>query len=81
MYIGEFSAIRWAPEGSAERYLADLVSLFEERGWDWSYHAFREWQGWSAEHGEQRENTRPVPGVTGRQRVLREGFARNAAKP
>jgi len=42
MYIGEFSAIRWAPDGSAYRYLKDLIDVFEAHGWDWSYHAFRE---------------------------------------
>ena len=47
IYIGEFSAIAWA-EG-ADRYLADCISIFEEYGWDWSYHAFREWEGWDAE--------------------------------
>lgn len=48
IYIGEFSAIAWA-EG-ADTYLRDCISLFEEYGWDWSYHAFREWDGWSVEH-------------------------------
>ena len=48
IYIGEFSAIAWA-EG-ADAYLRDCISLFEEYGWDWSYHAFREWDGWSVEH-------------------------------
>jgi len=48
IYIGEFSAIAWA-EG-AEAYLRDVISIFEEYGWDWSYHAFREWPGWSVEH-------------------------------
>jgi len=47
IYVGEFSAIRWA-EGAAT-YLEDLTSLYEEYGWDWSYHAFREWPGWSLE--------------------------------
>lgn len=48
IYVGEFSAIAWA-EG-AENYLADCISVFEEYGWDWTYHAFREWDGWSVEH-------------------------------
>jgi hypothetical protein len=48
IYIGEFSAIAWAQ--GAERYLADCIKIFEEYGWDWSYHAFREWNGWSVEH-------------------------------
>ena len=51
MYLGEFSAIRWAPGDSAYNYLQDLIDIFEEHGWDWAYHAFREWDGWSVEHG------------------------------
>jgi hypothetical protein len=47
IYVGEFSAIRWAP--GAAQYLADVTSIFEEYGWDWCYHAFREWPGWSLE--------------------------------
>jgi len=48
IYVGEFSAICWAD--GADRYIKDLIDLFEEFGWDWTYHAFREWQGWSVEH-------------------------------
>lgn len=48
IYVGEFSAITWA-EG-ADRYIADCIDVFEEYGWDWTYHAFREWSGWSVEH-------------------------------
>jgi hypothetical protein len=77
LYIGEFSAIRWAPRGSAARYLRDVIEIFEEQGWDWTYHAFREWQGWSVEHGPDKEDTRPAAMPTDRQRLLREWFARN----
>jgi aryl-phospho-beta-D-glucosidase BglC (GH1 family) len=48
IYAGEFSAIRWAP--GAAQYLRDCAELFEEYGWDWSYHSFREYSGWSLEH-------------------------------
>ena len=48
IYFGEFSAIAWAD--GADRYIADVASIFEECGFDWTYHAFREWQGWSVEH-------------------------------
>ena len=48
IYVGEFSVIAWAP--GREQYLADLIDIFEEFGWDWTYHAFREWAGWSLEH-------------------------------
>ncbi|MBK9990352.1 MAG: cellulase family glycosylhydrolase [Verrucomicrobia bacterium] len=47
IFVGEFSAIRWAP--GAAQYLTDVTSIFEEYGWDWCYHAFREWPGWSLE--------------------------------
>ncbi len=46
--VGEFSAITWA-EG-ADKYISDCIEVFEEYGWDWTYHAFREWPGWSVEH-------------------------------
>lgn len=77
IYLGEFSAIRWAPGQSGPRYLADLIEIFERHGWDWSYHAFREWQGWSVEHGEDRADTRPTAQPTERQRLLRSWFAQN----
>ncbi len=77
IYIGEFSAIRWAPDNSAARYLSDVIDIFEEHGWDWSYHAFREWSGWSVEHGSDRQDTRPADSPTARQRLLRDWFARN----
>jgi len=50
IYVGEFSAIRRAPDDSAYQYIKDCIEIFEEYGWDWTYHAFREWQGWSVEH-------------------------------
>jgi endoglucanase len=77
IFVGEFSAIRWAPEGSACRYLTDLIDVFEANGWDWTYHAFREWNGWSVEHGSDPENAVPVSTPTDRQRLLQEWFAKN----
>ncbi|MHB1156724.1 MAG: glycoside hydrolase family 5 protein [Phycisphaerales bacterium] len=50
IYVGEFSAIRWAPDGSAARWLKDVSDLFNQRRWSWCYHAYREWNGWSLEH-------------------------------
>ena len=78
MYIGEFSAIRWAPDDSAYRYLKDCIELFEDYGWDWSYHAFREWNGWSVEHGPDRQQTSPSAAQTSREKLLRSWFERNA---
>ncbi len=47
IFVGEFSVPRWAPGAAA--YLADNIALFEEYGWDWAYHAFRESPAWSLE--------------------------------
>ena len=77
IYLGEFSAIRWAPDGSAARYLKDLIDIFEANGWDWTYHAFREWQGWSVEHGSDKADTKPAAQPTDRQKLLCDWFAKN----
>lgn len=77
IYLGEFSAIRWAPDESAYRYLRDCIELFEEFGWDWSYHAFREWNGWSVEYGSVQADTAPSPTPTKREQLLREWFGKN----
>jgi hypothetical protein len=77
IYLGEFSAIRWAPDDSAYRYLKDCIELFEEFGWDWSYHAFREWSGWSVEHGQEPGDTAPSKTQTTREKLLREWYANN----
>jgi hypothetical protein len=77
IYIGEFSAIRWAPDQSACRYLADLIDIFEAHGWDWSYHAFREWDGWSVEHGDDPSDHRRAKSPTDRERLLRSWFAKD----
>ncbi len=74
IYVGEFSAIAWAP--GADAYLRDCISLFEEYGWDWTYHAFREWAGWSVEHeGEDDTSLRPSADNP-RKRTLLDGFGR-----
>jgi hypothetical protein len=77
IYIGEFSAIRWAPEGSANRYLKDLIDIFEAHDWDWSYHAFREWDGWSVEHGSDPKDRSRAKSPTDREELLRSWFAKN----
>ncbi len=74
IYVGEFGCIRWAP-GAAD-YIKDLIDIFEEYGWDWSYHAFREWPGWSAEHSDDPTVSEPVP-TTRRKEVLLKAFEKN----
>ena len=86
IYVGEFSAVSWAP--GADAYLRDCIALFAEYGWDWTYHAFREWGAWSVEHEAIEpgragpSNFRPVDD-SARKRALLEGFAgpRDSAAP
>lgn len=78
VYIGEFSAIRWAP--GADRYLADAIAIFEEYGWHWSYHAFREWGGWSLEAADLPYDPKlspPAREPTARAQVVRAALMRN----
>ena len=74
IYVGEFSAAIWAP--GAEKYLADCISLFEEFGWDWTYHAFREATVWSLEH-EGTQSNRRLSLDNPRLQVLKNGWANN----
>ena len=78
IYCGEFSVARYAPGGA--QYLRDVISLFEEYGWDWSYHAFRESHYWSVEHAGP-DGAHPVPARdTDRKRVLLEAFRKNGER-
>ena len=71
IYVGEFSAAAWAP--GADRYLADCADIFAEYGWDWTYHAFREYEAWSVEHSFS------VPPVFGGRGVPSDGNPRQQA--
>ncbi len=77
IYAGEFSAIRWAP--GAAQYLSDCIDIFEEYGWDWTYHAYREWDGWSLEHGSDPDNHEPTAEPSDRKELLLEWFGKNVS--
>lgn len=76
IFVGEFSAISWA--ANAEGYIRDCIEIFEELGWDWTYHAYSEFPGWSVEHeavsrGKSAGNFRPSKDNP-RKRVLLAGL-------
>ncbi|MDR0933402.1 MAG: glycoside hydrolase family 5 protein [Victivallales bacterium] len=76
IYVGEFGVARWAP--NAEQYLDDIISIFEKYGWDWSYHSFREWDGWDAEIGSVMEDKKRI-GDTPRLKVLLKYMKKNSS--
>ncbi len=77
IFVGEFSCIRWAPNGSAYRWIRDCIELFEKYEWDWAFHSFRDFNGWSTEHSEDREDTNPSASPTDREKLLKEWFSKN----
>ncbi|OSZ78303.1 hypothetical protein CAP35_08585 [Chitinophagaceae bacterium IBVUCB1] len=78
IYVGEFSAIRWAPNEDAHDYLKDCIDVFEEFGWSWAYHAFREYHGWSVEHGNVKTDENPTKEPTKRMQLFMKAFKKNA---
>lgn len=77
IYIGEFSCIRWAPGNSAYNYLRDCIEIFEEYQWDWSYHSFRTWDGWSLEHSNGWYDSVLPATKTDRELLFRSYFQQN----
>ncbi len=78
IYAGEFSARSRAI--GAENYLRDCIELFEEYGWDWTYHAFREAPTWDVEKTEQ--NGKHFSAAdTPRKQILLNAFKQNRKNP
>jgi hypothetical protein len=72
IFLGEFSAIAWA-EG-AEKWMDDAISIFNEYGWDWTYHAYGEFEGWSVEHSAERPYEFRQDKTTPRKTALLKGL-------
>lgn len=49
IFVGEFSCDGYADLDSRYQYLNDLVKKFEEYGWNYCYHAWREANTWNME--------------------------------
>ncbi len=82
IFVGEFSAIRWAP--NAQQYLSDCISIFEKYGWDWCYHSFRGYSGWSLEDNDQfssPQDAQRATHPTARALVIRRAMSRNDREP
>lgn len=76
IYIGEFSASRYAGE-SGRRYVSDLIKIFEKHGWSWSYHAWRRATVWDSENPSSEKThqmrTESAPMIA----VLRGAYLKN----
>jgi endoglucanase len=81
IYVGEFSAVRWAPDASAARYVADSIAQFVRHGWSWSYHEFRAWHGWDPEIASSQREGGPRRADAPVLRALRAGMAGAMRQP
>ena len=46
MIVTEFSAIACAEPEDRAQWTKDMIELFEEYGWDWTWHGLDDWFGW-----------------------------------
>ncbi|MBY0579220.1 MAG: glycoside hydrolase family 5 protein [Burkholderiales bacterium] len=82
IYVGEFSAVRWAP--GANQYVSDLIDLFDKHGFSWMYFCYNSYHAWSPFYDEQYvakdESPSPQSWVgfgSKRWAVLKQAFSRN----
>lgn len=78
VYVGEFSAVRWAPDGSAARYVQDSIAAFNRNGWSWAYHEYRTWHGWDPEMPDRAREPHPRRTDAPVVKVLRAGLRAHA---
>ena len=78
VYVGEFSAVRWAP--GAAHYINDCIDIFEEYGWNWTYCAYRVSNFWDVEYENgtlRTEKAKKAIQDTDRKKVLLKWFSKN----
>jgi len=78
--VDEFSCIRWALGDSRYVLLKDMIDLYEKLGWDWTYHAYPEWQGWDPRLGSNPWNQKP-PAVPVQTETMLKGWFQKNEKP
>jgi endoglucanase len=76
MFIGEFSCPRWTGD-YGNKYLKDQIEVYEEYGFSWAYHAFRENQLWDVEMNIYDRADSVRVGTSPRKEMLIEAFSLN----
>jgi len=54
-----------------------MIDIYEEYGWDWMFHGYPEWHGWSPllDNDPWNEKRPSIP--TGTEKLLKEWFGKN----
>lgn len=55
VWIGEFGSVVWSQGG--EQYIIDLIDIFSEWDWSWTYFSMNGYFGWNPDY----DNVRPEP--------------------
>ncbi len=80
VFIGEFSAARWAP--GSEQYLKDLIDIFDSHGWGWAYFQYKSYPAWDPDYDSQFSINQDfekhyVGRNTARWKLLRDVYSKN----
>ncbi len=75
--VSEFSCVRWALGDSRRKLLKDMIDIYEEYGWDWMYHGYPEWHGWSPRLGNDPWDEKAPATPCSVEILLKEWFAKN----
>lgn len=74
VWIGEFSAIRYAP--NSDQYLSDLLTIFDKHGLGWSYYSFKGFHGWNPSCGVDFSSIQCSDENTLRWQLLKRNFSK-----
>ena len=85
IWIGEFSAVRWAPGG--DDYVRDLIEIFDSHGWGWSYFCYNSFHGWNPDYDNVFDPKAPGEWVkhyvghnSNRWQILKKAYLKNKVK-
>ena len=75
--VSEFSCVRWALGDSRRKLIKDMIDIYEEYGWDWTYHGYPEWHGWRPELGNDPWNEKRPSSPSDVETILKDWFGKN----
>ncbi len=69
IFVGEFTCVDYAPNYSTAKWNLDAIKIYENWGWSWAIHGFRQYEPWDPEIPPGRwygfTYTNAFPNVTG----------------
>ncbi|MDZ4787170.1 MAG: cellulase family glycosylhydrolase [bacterium] len=75
LIVTEFATARWAPGG--DKYLKDVIDIFEKKEICWTYESFGTVDVWSFEYTKNKNDKTKSTTMTAREALLREYFTKN----